>query len=186
MRAETFLHRRFRAAPLGLALLVCIVSRNQAQATDAVETAGDILQLALPAAAGGLTIAYQDWQGTLQLGESAATTLGVTYLLKYTVNETRPNGGNYSFPSAHTSISFSAAEFLRKRYGWEYGIPAYAAASFVAYSRVEAREHYPHDVLAGAAIGIFSSYIFTRPYKGWHAQLEGDARYFGIRLSRSW
>ncbi len=33
-------------------------------------------------------------------------------------------------------------------------VPAYAAASFVAYSRVESREHYPHDVVAGAGIGI--------------------------------
>jgi membrane-associated phospholipid phosphatase len=56
---------------------------------------------------------------------------------------------------------------MRKRYGWEYGAPAYATASFVAYSRVESRKHYPHDMLAGAGIGILSSYIFTKPYKGW-------------------
>ena len=157
-----------------------------ARAGDNIETAGDILQYVLPATAGGLTLGYQDYQGTLQFGESAALTLGTTYALKYAVNERRPNGGSGSFPSAHASISFSAAEFMRKRYGWEYGIPAYAAASFVAYSRVEAREHYPHDVIAGAAIGIASSYLFTRPYKGWHIQAEGDARYIGIRLSRSW
>jgi len=82
----------------------------------------------------------------LQLAESIGVTLGVTYSLKYAVDETRPNGGNQSFPSAHTSISFSAAEFMRKRLWLEYGIPAYALASFVAYSRVEAREHYAHDV----------------------------------------
>jgi len=73
-----------------------------------------------------------------------------------------------------------------KRYGWEYGVPAYAAASFVAYSRVEAREHQPHVVLAGAAIGIISSYIFTRPYKGWRVQAEAGDKYYGISLSRSW
>jgi membrane-associated phospholipid phosphatase len=157
-----------------------------ARAADNIETAGDILQYVLPATAGGLTLGYQDYKGTLQFGESAALTLGATYGLKYAVNERRPNGGSGSFPSAHASISFSAAEFMRKRYGWEYGVPAYAAASFVAYSRVEAREHYPHDVIAGAAIGIASSYLFTRPYKGWHIQAEGDARYIGIRLCRSW
>ena len=157
-----------------------------ARAGDNIETAGDILQYVLPATAGGLTLGYQDYQGTLQFGESAALTLGTTYALKYAVNERRPNGGSGSFPSAHASISFSAAEFMRKRYGWEYGIPAYAAASFVAYSRVEAREHYPHDVIAGAAIGVVSSYLFTRPYKGWHIQAEGDASYIGIRLCRSW
>jgi membrane-associated phospholipid phosphatase len=73
---------------------------------------------------------------------------------------------------------------MRKRYGWEYGIPAYAAASFVAYSRVEAREHYAHDVIAGAGIGILSSYIFTKPYKGWKVSGEGDTKGFGVRLTR--
>ncbi len=166
--------------------LLCLTACVGARAADNIETAGDILQFVLPATAGGLTLGYQDYKGTVEFGESAALTLGATYGLKYAVNERRPNGGSQSFPSAHTSISFSAAEFMRKRYGWEYGIPAYAAASFVAYSRVEAREHYPHDVVAGAAIGIVSSYIFTRPYKGWHIQADADAHYFGIRLCRSW
>jgi membrane-associated phospholipid phosphatase len=157
-----------------------------AWAGDSIEQAGDILQYVLPGAAAGLIFYNKDGKGTLEFGESAAVTLGATYGLKYAVNEKRPNGGNYSFPSAHSSISFSAAEFMRKRYGWEYGIPAYAAASFVAYSRVESREHYAHDVIAGAGIGIVSSYIFTTPYKGWHVQADTDGRYFGIRLSRTW
>jgi membrane-associated phospholipid phosphatase len=153
---------------------------------DTVQTAGDILQFVLPATAGGLTLGKQDFQGTLQFGESFALTEGVTYGLKYTVDETRPNGGSESFPSGHSSVSFCAAEFMRKRYGLEYGIPAYAAACFVAYSRVEAREHYPHDVIAGAAIGIISSYIFTRPYNGWHVRAEGDGKFFGLTFSHSW
>jgi len=163
---------------------LCLAASLDAHAGDNIQTAGDILQYVLPATAGGLTLGYQDYKGTLQFGESAAVTLGVTYGLKYAVNERRPNGGNYSFPSAHTSISFSSAEFMRKRYGWEYGIPAYAAASFVAYSRVEAREHYAHDVIAGAGIGILSSYIFTKPYKGWNASVEGDTKGFFVKLSR--
>ena len=165
-------------------LLLCW--RDSSLASDAIATTGDILQYVLPATAAGLTVAYRDGRGALQFGESAAVTLAVTYSLKYAVNEKRPNGGHQSFPSGHTSISFSSAEFMRKRYGWEYGVPAYALASFVAYSRVEARQHHPQDVVAGAAIGILSSYIFTRPYKGWTVQAEADAKYYGIRLSRSW
>lgn len=165
--------------------LAGIAASLDARAGDKIQMAGNIVQLVLPATAGGLTLGYQDYQGSLQFGESAGLTLGVTYGLKYTVNETRPDGGSQSFPSGHSSISFCSAEFMRKRYGWEYGIPAYAAAAFVAYSRVEANEHYPHDVIAGAAIGIASSYLFTRPYKGWHFQLEAGEKYYGIRLSRS-
>src|SRR5689334_19773198 len=92
-----------------------------AKASDAIASAGDLLQIALPVTAAALTLAYWDGEGALQFGESAGMTLGVTYTLKYAVNETRPNGGRQSFPSAHTSISFSAAEFMRKRYGWGYG-----------------------------------------------------------------
>ena len=153
-------------------------------AADGIQTAGDVLQFFLPATAGGLTLGYRDGQGALQLGETLAVTLGVTYALKYSIDERRPNGGSQSFPSGHSSISFSAAEFMRKRYGWEYGAPAYAAASFVAYSRVESREHYPRDVVAGAGIGILSSFIFTKPYKGWNASLEGGTKSFALRLSR--
>ena len=153
---------------------------------DTIENAGDILQFVLPGTASALTLAYRDWPGALQFGESAGVTLGVTYALKYSINERRPDGGNESFPSGHASISFAAAEFMRKRYGWEYGLPAYAAATFVGYSRVESREHHTYDVVGGAAIGMVSSFIFTKPYKGWRLEPETNGRYFGFKLSRDW
>jgi membrane-associated phospholipid phosphatase len=156
-----------------------------ASAGDAIKESGDILQFVLPATAASLTLANRDGVGALELTETVGATLGLTYALKYGVNERRPNGGNQSFPSAHTSISFSAAEFMRKRYGWEYGVPAYAAAAFVAYGRVESREHFPHDVLAGAGIGIISSYIFTKPYKGWTVSTAGDLKGFSVSISRN-
>jgi membrane-associated phospholipid phosphatase len=155
-------------------------------ASDGIETAGDVLSFLLPATAAGLTVGFMDTEGMLQFGESAALALGVSYGLKYAINEKRPNGGDHSFPSNHTSISFASAEFMRKRYGWDYGIPAYIAATFVAYSRVESKQHYTHDVIAAAAIGIGSSYLFTQPYKGWQIGLDIDHEYYGIILSRRW
>lgn len=166
--------------------LLCFARVIDANAGDSIQTAGDILQFVIPATAGGLTLGYGDYKGTFQFGESFAVTEGVTYGLKYTVNETRPNGGSQSFPSGHTSVSFCGAEFIRKRYGWQLGVPAYAAASFVAYSRVESNEHYPHDVIAGAAIGILSSFIFTKPYKGWEVKTEAGPGLHGLFLSRDW
>jgi len=163
---------------------ISALDRHQLFAADGVQTAGDVLQFVLPGAAGGLTLGYRDGRGALELGESLAVTLGVTYALKYGIDERRPDGGSQSFPSGHTSVAFSSAEFMRKRYGWEYGVPAYAAASFVAYSRVESREHYARDVVAGAGIGILSSYIFTKPYKGWNVSVEGDVKSFDVRLTR--
>jgi membrane-associated phospholipid phosphatase len=51
---------------------------------------------------------------------------------------------------------------------------------------VESDQHYAKDVIAGAAIGIVSSYIFTRPYLGVTVQPAVDAGYYGVRLSRTW
>src|SRR6476660_9939208 len=110
-------------------LLFLISSCGLARAKSGIETSGDILQFVLPAAGATLTLANRDRDGAFQFGESVALTMLTTYTLKYTVDEARPNGGTHSFPSGHTSLSFSAAEYIRKRYGLEYGIPAYALAS---------------------------------------------------------
>jgi len=176
-----------RARILVLAMLIFTASSIFVQANDGIEVAGDVFAYLLPATAAGLTLRYKDGTGTLQLAESTALALGSTYALKYTIREDRPNHDDrYSFPSVHTSVSFSSAEFLRTRYGWECGIPAYAVAAFVAFSRVQAKQHYVHDVLAGAVIGIGSSYLFTRPYKGWYIQPVVDTKFYGVMLSRSW
>lgn len=58
----------------------------------------------------------------------------------------------------------ASAAFVQKRYGWEYGIPAYLLAGYVGYTRIEANKHDGWDVLAGAAIGVGMSYLFTKPY----------------------
>ena len=135
-----------------------------AWADEPVPGAGDFLQLALPAAALGSLLLHKDFEGGMQYTKSALTCLALTHGLKYGISEQRPNGhGNDSFPSGHTSAAFFGASFIQRRYGWEYGIPAYLLASYVGWSRVEKKAHYVHDVLAGAAIGVVSTYLFTTP-----------------------
>ena len=172
---------------LFLAMLISLTSSIYVQANDGIEVAGDVLTYLLPATAGGLSLVYKDGKGALQFVESTALALGSTFALKYTISEERPNhDDNHSFPSTHSSVSFSSAEFIRMRYGWEYGIPAYTVATVVAFSRVQAKQHYWHDVIAGAAIGIGSSYLLTQPYKGWHIQADIDTKFYGLRLSHGW
>ncbi|HEY0975571.1 MAG TPA: phosphatase PAP2 family protein [Solimonas sp.] len=84
-----------------------------------------------------------------------------TYGLKYAIDARRPNGGSQSFPSGHTAAAFMGAEFIRKEYGLWWGVPAYAAASWVGYTRVQSKNHYWRDVLAGALIGIASNHDFS-------------------------
>jgi membrane-associated phospholipid phosphatase len=169
-----------------LVLVLVFSGTPKASGGDDIEQAGDILQYILGASALGITAIKHDGEGTVQFGKSLALSLGVTAALKYSINEERPDGDGYSFPSWHTSFSFTSAEFMRKRYGWEYGLPAYVTASFVGYSRVEADRHYWHDVLAGAAIGIASSYLFTKPDQRVNVSIIGDHEYIGMRLSRNW
>ena len=78
-------------------MLYCLAAGVDVQAAGSIETAGDVLMIALPTAAAGLTLGFRDGQGALELGKSVALTLGVTYGLKCTIDEKRPNGDNQSF-----------------------------------------------------------------------------------------
>ena len=133
-----------------------------------LEDSGDILQIALPISAGIMTLIEKDYEGTKKLAFSYATALAITYSLKGIVKKPRPEGRNLfdAFPSGHTSSAFSGASFIQRRYGWKYGKYAYLLAAIVGVSRMEGPDgwHDIWDVMAGAAVGIGSTYIFTKPY----------------------
>ena len=152
-----------------------------------LEDTGDVLQIALPISAGVMTLIKKDYEGTKKLAFSYTTTLAVTYSLKYMINKQRPEGRNEynSFPSGHTSSAFSGASFIQRRYGWKYGGPAYVLATLVAVSRTEAPDGYHDgwDVLAGAAIGISSTYLFTKPYFKEHMNVDLSVRKDSYLLS---
>lgn len=129
----------------------------------------DVLAIALPATALTLTLVEKDWKGLLQGVETAAATAAATLILKYSVKEWRPDHSNqHSFPSGHSAVSFATAAYLQRRYGWKWGAPAYALAAYVGWGRCFSKKHYWYDVLAGAAIGAGSAYIFTRPFAKKH------------------
>ena len=148
---------------ISVTLVIGIAAPSKADSN--TENAGHVLQVVLPAAAFGMTLAYDDAPGRKQFFKSFLCTMGTTYALKYAVNRERPDGGDHSFPSGHTSAAFSGASFMQRRYGWIYGIPAYAAASFVGWSRYDSDKHHASDVLASAAIATAFTYIFTTPYE---------------------
>lgn len=154
---------RFKKFVLLLTLPGCDVT--DLTAGDFIENSGTVLSIALPLAAGAMSLPKDDVGGREQLAEVLAFSVGTTYGLKYTIDARRPNGGNHSFPSAHTSVSVAAADFIGHRYGWNYGVPAYLAAGFVGYSRIDAKAHHRYDVLAGGVIGILASTLFTTHYQ---------------------
>lgn len=103
-----------------------------------------------------------DWQGIKQASYSLLTASAISALGKTFIKKERPDKSrNTSFPSNHTANVFAAATNIHLRYGWQYGAPAYVFASAVGAGRVHANKHYWEDVLAGALIGIGSSWYYT-------------------------
>src|ERR1700744_2847070 len=139
----------------GMALIAALapVSANAGSVNDGIEKAGVAVAIALPVAAGGISLYKDDWQGVKQFAAVTAATVGLAYLLKHVVHEERPDGSNdQSFPSDTAALAFAPANYLWDRYGWQYGVPAYAAAAFVGYSRVESRQHHWWDVATSAGM----------------------------------
>lgn len=85
----------------------------------------------------------------------------VTTMIKGAVGRTRPDGTQYSFPSGHASVTFATATVLQRNLGWKAGVPAYAVASYVAASRIQAKRHFLSDVTFGAALGIVAGRTVT-------------------------
>lgn len=148
---------------------------------------GSFMRTLIPAAAYGATFYMHDRDGRGQFYKSFFTNLGATYALKALIGNERPNGqGDDSFPSGHTSVAFQGAAFIHKRYGFKYAAAAYAAAAYVGWRRVATDNHYTVDAVAGAAIGIASSLVFTRPYRGFEVTpLAVDGAY-GLALGKRW
>ncbi|TWR31515.1 phosphatase PAP2 family protein [Mucilaginibacter pallidiroseus] len=96
----------------------------------------------------------------------------ITQGVKSTIQRQRPfmanqgmifqqgNAGGYSFPSGHTSATFSLATSLSLSYSkWYVIAPSFAFAGATAYSRMYRGAHYPGDVLGGIIVGTGTSFL---------------------------
>ncbi len=169
------------------AVAVSLMASFNASALDATARNGNVLAAGLPVLAAGLSYMHDDTAGVVELLKSEAVTLGMVGVLKSTVHETRPDGSdNKSFPSGHAAVAFSAAQYMQMKGGWEYGLPAYLAASYVGYSRVETNKHYWKDVAAGAATGMLTTYYFTQPNSEQRLSMSWSGRAAHIRYQMPW
>lgn len=153
-----------RSLIITIALLVTLSSGPVARA-DSIRKAGDVLRYSIPLYALGLTVIQEDTAyGALQFAATYGATKVTTRYLKETTNKRRPDGSDRrAFPSGHTSEAFAGAGFIHRRYGIEQAWPFYLAATFVGYSRLHANRHDVVDVLGGAALGVGSAFLFSRP-----------------------
>ena len=100
----------------------------------------------------------------------------VTISIKEKTGRERPdNSDSFSFPSGHTTQAYASATLTsrnldsiqlskKSRQNSQLGIKTMAAAT--AWARVEAKRHYPSDVLAGAALAHFLNLFIYDAFMG--------------------
>ena len=108
------------------------------------------------------------WDEFFNEAEAYGITAGTVTTLKVLVRRHRPGstGQRGSFPSSDSALAFTAASLLERDEGMGLGLPAYGLAGVTALSRVEVGQHYPSDVLAGAAIGVFTAEVMDALHFG--------------------
>ena len=96
--------------------------------------------------------------------------------LKNWVNEPRPDGAPYSFPSGHSLASFEGAVSILL-YHKKWGIAAVVLAALIACSRLYLFVHFPSDVVAGSLLGILIAAVVHRwmedPKRKWNRKEAG-------------
>ena len=125
----------------------------------------DVLQYVPYASVVGLKLcgveSRDDWVGVMvPMAASWVMTAGVTYSLKHTVKEWRPDDSDqHSFPSGHAAFAFAGATVLCKEYArvspW-IAVAGYGVATVTAVDRVVKERHHWYDVAAGVGIGVLS------------------------------
>jgi membrane-associated phospholipid phosphatase len=112
----------------------------------------------------------------------------VTRGAKVLAQRARPSGGHDSFPSGHSSAAFTSAAILDAHYGWKAGVPAYAVAGFIGWTRVRDNAHWLTDVVMGGTLGTIVGRAVTvgHPDRPWAIVPTANRQMTGIYFVRRW
>ena len=146
-----------------------------ARALDWGEEWGDLrtMQVAsLGIYVGGLALGEDGVRVTGRLMGEALLLAGVPAItLQYGLGRSRPYSGrgafDYNFfewsnefqslPSGHATVAFAVSTVLAKRIGrWWVSVPLYASAGLTVLSLAWGNQHWPSDLLVGAALGYLA------------------------------
>jgi capsule assembly protein Wzi/PAP2 superfamily protein len=116
-------------------------------------------------------------------GEAAIDSLAIVEAMSFASGRQRPDqgggsgkflSGGASFPSEHSAVAFAIAGVFAHEYSNPFlKLLSYGAATAISVSRIPAKQHFPSDVLVGAAIGyLTSSYVYLHHH---NQDLPGSA-----------
>jgi membrane-associated phospholipid phosphatase len=116
-------------------------------------------------------------------GEAAIDAIAAVEAIKYASGRERPyldnaNGrflkGGSSFPSEHAAGAWAIAGIVAHEYPSPFmKFISYGLATAVSASRINAKDHFPSDVLIGAAIGyLTSAYVYRQHH---NSDLNGSS-----------
>lgn len=161
---SAFVYRAGSVTLVAVGLASLALLKSPRAAADTEREIGDVLSYAMPAAVLGYELYKGDREGAWQFGTSFAATTLTTEVLKRITNVERPDRTNdLSFPSGHAARAFSAASYIHRRHGWEYALPAYALATYVGYTRVQAKRHRWGDIAGAAAVSTAATWLLVDP-----------------------
>lgn len=114
-------------------------------------------------------------KGFIVGGAAIGLSEGLVGILQPALNRERPDRSRQSFPSGHATAAASFSTLAAKNIGTrqlarsaeiaaDSGLVLIAAGT--AWARVEAKRHYPADILAGMAIGHFLSAFVNDAFLG--------------------
>lgn len=141
----------------------------------------------LPMLQGG----HDNRQQTYRTADALLTSTLVSEALKHTVKEMRPDGSSRtSFPSGHATAAFAVAA-MQAHFHPGQALLWYGGATLIGASRVQLKRHYWHDVIAGAALGYFTTHFelnqsrgfILRPFIKGHPRRDENVG--GFSLSRA-
>jgi membrane-associated phospholipid phosphatase len=121
---------------------------------------------------------------------SVIASKAITPALKQLLPRERPHGAsdNQSFPSNHATQAFAVASVIAAHHPhrrWVRGL-AYSVAGGVGFARIYHDDHYPSDVLAGAAIGMLVGHTVARTNQQERLRWNVAATRNGVLVSIAW
>lgn len=170
-------------------LLATVLFLQTPRASASEELPADIVTGLFPLTTYAITYFKDDDEGSRQWLRSTGASLVVINSLRLAFKDhewaERPNGSPYGFPSGHIAFVMPSAAFLHERYGWRYGLPAYAVVGYIAENRVDTGHHKWRDVITSAVLAYGINMLFVTPQNATHIAPVIGPDWLGLRWERS-